>query len=125
MSFLFLLHMQEDGDETSQILEGEKNIVAIGETVTVHDKVWERVEKIPNDTRAEFPHFDLQMRDFQITDHTKEINLFWKMMPVDLNTLLNVVRDRADEVSLNFNVLPILCTYVFSCLVTGRQEYVC
>ena len=108
---------QEDGDETSQILEGEKNIVAIGETVTVHDKVWERVEKIPNDTRAEFPHFDLQMRDFQITDHTKEINLFWKMMPVDLNTLLNVVRDRADEVSLNFNVLPILCTYVFSCLV--------
>ncbi len=39
MSFLSLLYMQEDGDETSQILEGEKNIIAIGETVTVHDKV--------------------------------------------------------------------------------------
>jgi hypothetical protein len=81
-------------------VEGEKNIVAIGETVTVHGKVWERVNSIPNDSRGECPHFDLQMRDYTITDHTKEINLFWKMMPVDLNTLLNVVRERADEVKL-------------------------
>jgi hypothetical protein len=97
--------MQEDGDEASQSLEGEKHIVAIGETVTVNEKVWERVEGIPNDSRGECPHFDLQMRDFTITDHTKEINLFWKMMPVELNTLLNVVRDRADEVKLS---LPIV-----------------
>ena len=68
--------------------------------MTVHEKVWERVNSIPNDSREDSPHFDLQMRDYNITDHTKEINLFWKMMPVELNTLLNVVRERADEVKL-------------------------
>jgi hypothetical protein len=101
MSFLSLLNMQEDGDEASQSFEGEKHIVAIGETVTVNEKVWERVEGIPKDSRGERPHFDLQMRDFTITDHTKEINLFWKMMPVEFNALLNVVRERADEVKLS------------------------
>jgi hypothetical protein len=35
--------MQEDGDEATQFLEGEKNIVPVGGTVIDHDKVWERV----------------------------------------------------------------------------------
>jgi hypothetical protein len=82
----------------TQFTTGEKKIVAIGGTVTVNDKVWERVAGIANDLRAESPHFDLQMRDFQITDHTKEIRIFRMMMPVNYDQLLIVVRDRADEV---------------------------
>jgi hypothetical protein len=91
--------MQEDGEDSmTQFTTGDKNIVAIGGTVTVNEKVWERVAGIASDSRAESPHFDLQMRDFQITDHTKEIRIFRMMMPVNYDQLLNVVRDRADEV---------------------------
>jgi hypothetical protein len=57
------------------------------------------VETIPRDTRDGVPEVELTMQHMDIiTDNTDVVDIFWKMMPVDRDILLKIVRDRAEDI---------------------------
>ncbi len=57
------------------------------------------METIPRDTRDGVPEVELTMQHMDIiTDNTDVVDIFWKMMPVDRDILLKIVRDRAEDI---------------------------
>ncbi len=38
------------------------------------------------------------MKNMSITDDTDVVDIFWKMMPLDRDALLKIVRDRAEDI---------------------------
>ena len=100
---------QETEDEDGQFdrsplhLVGEPQSVGIGETATVGEYTWKRVEAMGIDVRIDEnevvppPHFSL--RNMEVTDDTTEMDLWKLMLPVTIEEMLEVVKFRAREVN--------------------------
>ena len=56
------------------------------------------MEAISKDSRQGIPDHDLSMKNMSITDDTDVVDMFWKMMPLDRDALLKLVRDRAEDI---------------------------
>ena len=56
------------------------------------------MDAITADPRQGTPDQDLTMKHMTITDDTDVVTIFWKMMPLDRDTLLKIVRDRAEDI---------------------------
>jgi hypothetical protein len=82
-----------DGDV--EVLGENARTISMGSSVTVNDVVWTRVPSIGHDTREAVPHFDLQCRNWTISQDTTSETVFWKCMPVSRMKLLEVVQHRA------------------------------
>ena len=82
----------EDSDETRP-REGE--VTRVGGRLTVGNTVWKRVSELRVDSRERHERFDLMCKDFGVTDHTTEVDLFWFCMPVSRETLTGMLRARA------------------------------
>lgn len=97
-------HVNIDGEVTDSDRDDDDegtvgDAVPMGGTITVDGVTWKRVPSIDNGALDEHPDFDLQVRHANISDHTKEKELFDLCMPVPYDMLLQIVRDRAESVN--------------------------
>ncbi len=70
--------------------------IKVGETVTAGEYRWEKVKDITEDRREE-PHFDTTFKCNMFHSEATEVEIFRAFMPLDRQTLLNIIRDNADE----------------------------
>ena len=70
--------------------------IAMVEVVTAGDLNWERVGVIVDDSR-QAPHFDTTFRTNLFHNEATEADIFRAFMPLSRATLLNIVRENADE----------------------------
>jgi hypothetical protein len=99
----------EDTDESEGEKDGETDrdyreaeITEIGETVWCGKEddpgrqCWRRVECLKEDVRTE----DIQetrFKNIRINDQTTELDIFWTLMPLKAEDLLQIIRDGADD----------------------------
>ncbi len=76
--------------------DGTEKDVKVGETVTAGEYRWERINDITEDQREE-PHFDTTFKCNMFHSEATEVEVFRAFMPLDRQTLLNIIRDNADE----------------------------
>ena len=81
-----------DDDNASAEEDDDQTATVMNSTVVVDGVSWKRVPSIAEDT---YPDFDLQVRNLNITDNTREKELFDLCMPVTHDMLLEIVRERA------------------------------
>ncbi len=81
-----------------RVTVGDQTGVAIkvGETVTAGEYIWERIPELTQDCREE-AHFDTTFRCDMFHSEVTEVEVFRAFMPLDRETLLNIIRDNADE----------------------------
>ena len=70
--------------------------IAMGETVTAGEYTWTRIEGVTEDTRKE-PHFETSFKTNLFHEQATEVDVFRALMPLSRTTLLNIVRENADE----------------------------
>jgi hypothetical protein len=70
--------------------------IEMGKTVTAGEYRWERVENITEDYRVE-PHFETSFKANTFHSDATEVEVFRALMPLDRQTLLDIIRDNADE----------------------------
>ena len=68
----------------------------MGNTVTAGEYRWERVGEITQDYREE-PHFETSFKANMFHSDATEVEVFRALMPLDRQSLLNIIRDNADE----------------------------
>jgi hypothetical protein len=68
----------------------------MGETVTAGEYTWTRIEDITKDSREE-PHFETTFKTNLFNELATEVDVFRALMPLSKMTLLNIVRENADE----------------------------
>jgi hypothetical protein len=76
---------------------GQESDINMGETVTVGEYTWRRVEGIEEDSRTE-PHFDTTFKTKLFNNEAATgVEIFRALMPMSKSALLNIVRDNAEE----------------------------
>ena len=53
----------------------------IGETISVNDLIWERIESLDQDARRE-EDIESKFTRLHLNDGTKEVDVFWQLMPL-------------------------------------------
>ena len=76
--------------------DGTEKDVKVGEIVTAGDYRWERINELTEDQREE-PHFETTFKCNMFHSEATEVEVFRAFMPLDRQTLLNIIRDNADE----------------------------
>ena len=81
-----------DDDPDAHDEDDDNPATVMNSTVVVDGVSWKRIPSFAEDTN---PDFDLQARNLNITDNTREKELFNLTMPVTCDILLEIVRERA------------------------------
>ncbi len=68
--------------------------LGIGDTVEAHGKTWKRVEGLTEDARTE-PVEASKSKRLHYNESTREVDIFWQLMPLTKEDLLQIVREGA------------------------------
>ena len=91
-----------EGETDNQRDYRDAEITEIGETVWCGKEddparqCWRRVEGIPEDYRTEEIK-DTTFKNLRVTDNTTELEIFWALMPLKQEELLEIIRNGADK----------------------------
>ena len=93
----------------------------IGETVSVNDLIWERIESLAQDARRE-EEMQSKFTRLHISDATKEVDVFLQLMPLSKEKLLQIVRDGA-AVAKDKRKWEIEHIEAALCIIFGGAQY--
>jgi hypothetical protein len=68
--------------------------LSIGDTVEAHGKTWKRVQGLTVDARTE-PVEASKFKRLHYSESTREVDIFWQLMPLTKEDLLQIVREGA------------------------------
>ena len=91
---------ERDGETDRDYREAE--IIEIGETVWCGKEddpkrqCWRRVEDLTEDVRKEEVK-ETRFKNIRVNDQTTELDIFWALMPLKAEDLLEIIREGADE----------------------------
>jgi hypothetical protein len=93
----------------------------IGETVSVNDLIWERIESLAQDARRE-EEMQSKFTRLHISDATKEVDVVLQLMPLSKEKLLQIVRDGA-AVAKDKRKWEIEHIEAALCIIFGGAQY--
>ncbi len=83
---------EDEGEEDMVMRRDRREPLQIGETVSVNDIIWQRIESLDQDVRRE-EEVATKFTRLRVSDATKEVNVFLQLMPLSKEKLLQIVRD--------------------------------
>ena len=84
----------EPGENNPGNLLNAMEPLSIGDTVEAHGKTWKRVEGLTVDARTE-PVEASKFKRLHYNESTREVDIFWQLMPLTKEDLLQIVREGA------------------------------
>ncbi len=77
------------------VLDGGVEGIEMRQIAHVGEYRWKRVQEITEDSRKE-PHFETTFKANMLHTDATEVDVFWALMPLSKDALLNIIRDNAD-----------------------------
>ncbi len=87
----------EPGEENPENLLDAQEPLRMGDTVEAHGKTWKRVEGLEEDARTE-TEVASKFSRLHYNESTREIDIFWQLMPLSKDKLLEIVREGSQRV---------------------------
>jgi hypothetical protein len=81
--------------QKTMVLDGDVEGIEMGQITHAGEYRWKRVQDITEDSRQE-PHFETTFKANMFHTDATEVDVFWALMPLSKDSLLNIIRDNAD-----------------------------
>ncbi len=77
------------------VIDGGVKGIEMGQIAQAGEYRWKMVQEITEDSRQE-PHFETTFKANMFHTDATEVDVFWALMPLSRDSLLNIIRDNAD-----------------------------